>query len=86
MRYEFVPITTNGGYWSFGEGGGWDFAWDENKMKQFLHDAHYDYLYLFDSDDYFAQRFATLFGETPPESRTLYKFDYDGEPVFTPVG
>ena len=85
MRYEFLPIATNGGYWSFGIGGGWDFSWNEAKMKQFLHDAHYDYLYLFDSNDYFVQRFAPLFGENPPESRTLYKFDYDGETVFTPV-
>lgn len=85
MRYEFVPIATNGGYWSFGEGGGWDFAWNEDKMKQFFSDAHYDYLYLFKSNDYFAQRFATLFGENTPESKTLYKFDCDGETVFTPV-
>lgn len=85
MRYEFVPITTNGGYWSFGTGGGWDFAWEPQKMKQFLHDANYDYLYLFKTNDYFNETFDSLFGKIIPKSKTLYKFDYESDNALIPV-
>ncbi len=85
MRYEFAPITTNGGYWSFGDNGGWNFAWNEEKMKQFFHDAKYDYLYLFKTNEYFNERFASLFGENIPQSYTLYKFNYETDTVFSPV-
>ena len=85
MRYEFVPITTNGGYWSFGIGDGWNFTWDADKLKEFLNDAKYDYLYLFNTDDHFNETFASLFGGHTPTSKTLYKFDYKSEPVLTPV-
>ena len=54
-------------------------------MKQFFIDAHYDYLYLFKSDDYFAENFVELFGEVTPQSKTLYKFSSENEVVFTPV-
>ncbi len=82
MRYEFAPLTTNGGIWSFGSDGGWDFAWNEAELTEFLYKANYDYLYLFKSNEYMTQQFGELFGETPPESYKLYKFDYEGEPVF----
>lgn len=85
MRYEFAPITTNGGIWSFGDDGGWNFAWDEAKLTQFFIDANYDYLYLFKTSDYFNTRFQSLFGEVEPQSKTLYKFSPQSEIVFEPV-
>ena len=85
MRYEFAPIATNGGYWSFGQDGGWNFAWNSDRLREFLQDANYDYLYLFDSNDYFAENFSPLFGENEATERTLYKFTYDEATALVPV-
>ncbi len=85
MRYEFTPIVTNGGYWSFGNGDGWDFDWTAEEIKTFLYKAKYDYLYLFEADDYFNENFASLFEEGTIKSRTLYKFTYESKNVLQPV-
>ena len=85
MRYEFTPLTTNGGYWAFGDDGGANRAWPKDKLRTFLNDANYDYLYIFNTDEYFNNQFGHLFGEYAPESKTLYKFSYSDGAVFTPM-
>ncbi len=82
MRYEFAPLVTNGGIWSFGLDGGWNFAWTPAQLTEFLNKANYEYLYLFKSNDYMDEQFGDLFGDTPTKSYSLYKFNFDGEPVF----
>jgi hypothetical protein len=85
MRYEFTPLTTNGGYWAFGDDGGANRAWPKDRLRTFLNDAHYDYLYIFNTDEYFINQFGHLFGEHTPESKTLYKFSNSDGTVFTPM-
>ena len=85
MRYEFTPLTTNGGYWAFGDDGGSNRAWPKDRLRTFLNDANYDYLYIFNTDEYFNNQFGHLFGKHTPESKTLYKFTNSDGAVFTPV-
>ena len=85
MKYEFTPLTTNGGYWAFGGDGGANRAWPKDRLRTFLSDANYDYLYIFNTDEYFNNQFGHLFGEYTPESKTLYKFTNSEGAVFTPV-
>jgi hypothetical protein len=85
MRYELLPNPTNGGYWSFGDDGGWNYAWKPKHLKNFMIKAKYSYLYLHKTDETFNKRFIDLFGGITPQSKTLYKFDAESHISFTKV-
>lgn len=86
MRYELLPIPTNGGYWSFGDDGGWNCAWKSNKLRNFLIEkGNYSYLYLHKTNELFNERFIDLLGGITPEERTLYKINKDSDILFTKV-
>lgn len=84
MRYELLPLSTNGGYWSYGDGG-WNYAWEPKHLRNFFIKADYSYLYLHKTDDTFNERFIDLFGGIIPEARTLYKFSDEDDIKFSKV-
>ena len=85
MRYELVPITTNGGYWCFDNGGNTCF-WDRKLLKEYMRDYNYSYLYIHNLNDVFIGRFKRMFIDDSPNNQTLYKFTYSEDLiVFTAI-